>query len=250
MKSPSRSSNKPLPINRRTALKWVTASIGAPTVLGACSSGQSTRNGSGNAKPRASGNDTLLGIPKSVGGRRYGGDPRIMTPEITWPLTMTSQHLAVATALSDVVLPAGKGFPSGSAVGVPSFLNEWVSSPYEQTEKGRQHCFLLFEWLERRARDDTGKGFVALALEKQQAIVDRVAWRERVTPAVAAEAEAFDTFRVLAVSAYFASREGSAWLGYVGNTPQSGEYPGPSAEALDHLEGVLGSLNLKMPKNL
>jgi hypothetical protein len=34
-------------------------------------------------------------------------------------------------------------------------------------------------------------------------------------------------------------------IGYMGNTPSAGEYPGPTPEALAHLNAALVKLNLK-----
>jgi hypothetical protein len=36
-------------------------------------------------------------------------------------------------------------------------------------------------------------------------------------------------------------------VGYIGNVPISGEYPGPSKDAMTHLAGVLKQLGLPLP---
>ena len=238
-------------VTRRTAFKWVAASLGSSSLIAVWNwTGVDEDAAAEAASAQTSASGPLLDTPKPINGRPYGGDPTIMAPEITWELTMTPRQLQLAAALSDVVLPAQAGLPSGSSVGIPQFLDEWVSSPYEQTQKGRSDCFLLYEWLERESRATSDVTFVESALAAQQLLLDRIAWRDRVEPGLEVEAEAFDTFRSLAVSAYFASQEATDWIGYVGNKPGSGDYPGPTEEALEHLRGVLASLDLDLPEGL
>ncbi len=44
--------------------------------------------------------------------------------------------------------------------------------------------------------------------------------------------------------AYFASPEGTKDLGYIGNIPIAGDYPGPTPEAIAHLDTILDELGL------
>ncbi|MBT5682665.1 MAG: gluconate 2-dehydrogenase subunit 3 family protein, partial [Gammaproteobacteria bacterium] len=44
--------------------------------------------------------------------------------------------------------------------------------------------------------------------------------------------------------AYFASPEGTKDIGYIGNTPIAGDYPGPTPEAMAHLDKMLSDLGL------
>ena len=45
---------------------------------------------------------------------------------------MTSEELKTTTALADLILPKDANGPAASEVGVPEFINEWVSAPYEK----------------------------------------------------------------------------------------------------------------------
>ena len=56
--------------------------------------------------------------------------------------------------------------------------------------------------------------------------------------------QAMSRFRRLVLAAFFCSPEGTKDLGYIGNTPIAGDYPGPSVEALSHLNEVLAELGL------
>lgn len=225
--------------DRRTTLKWMLAGIGSAPLIAACG---------GADGPTASA--TLLGTPAPVSGTPYGSDPDLLSASVTWPRTMTAAQLNLVAALSDVIMPEAEDIPAGSALGVPDFIDEWVSSPYEQTQDDRTACFELFEWLEAEAREAGADSFVSAPLETKTTLLDRIAWSESVEPGLETQAESFGRFRTLAVSAYFASEQGSAWLGYIGNQPAMGDYAGPSAEALEHLEQALVPLGLTLPADL
>ena len=64
-----------------------------------------------------------------------GVDPNLLTKEIPWPRILTPAEKALVTALGDVIIPADDFGPAASAVGVPDFIDEWVSAPYEQQQK-------------------------------------------------------------------------------------------------------------------
>jgi Gluconate 2-dehydrogenase subunit 3 len=226
-------------MDRRTTLKWMLAGLGTAPLVAAC----------GGADGPAS-SAALLGQPGAISGVPYGADPDMLAPSVTWSRTMTPAQLSLVAALGDVIMPAADDMPAASALGVPDFIDEWVSSPYEQTQDDRAACFELFEWLEQEARAQGAASFAATTLAGQQALLDRVAWSENVEPGLEDQASAFSRFRTLAVSAYFASEQGSAWLGYVGNQPALGDYAGPTEEALDHLAAALDTLGLNMPEGL
>ena len=225
--------------DRRTTLKWLLAGVGVTPVLAACG-----------APDREAPPARLLGEPKPISGTPYGADPDLMMPSVTWDLTMTAAQLQLVAALTDMVLPAMDDVPSGRDLGVPDFVDEWVSSPYEQTQDDRERLFSMFEWLEGEARSAGAASFAEAPESQRVEILDRIAWKDRVTEEVQAQADAFDTFRNLSVSAYFASEPGSAWLGYLGNRPSVGAYAGPTQEALDHLDAQLASLGLQRPSGL
>lgn len=225
--------------DRRTTLKWMLAGIGTTPLVAAC----------GGADGPAS-STVLLGTPAPISGARYGSDPDLLAASVTWPRTMTGAQLTLVAALCDVIMPEADDIAAGSTLGVPDFIDEWMSSPYEQTQDDRIACFDLFEWLEAEARRAGASSFAAAEPDTKTDLLDRIAWRERVEPGLEAQADAFRRFRTLAVSAYFASEQGSAWLGYIGNQPSMGDYAGPSAEALDHLAQALDTLGLTLPTDL
>ena len=226
-------------MDRRTTLKWMFAGLGTAPLVAACG---------GADGPSSSA--ALLGTPGQISGTPYGADPDLLDPKVTWARTMTRDQLTLVAALSDVIMPAADDIQAASSLGVPDFIDEWLSSPYEQTQDDRAECFALFEWLEAEARATGSASFASASLDAQSTLLDRIAWRDKVEPGLDAQAAAFGKFRTLAVSAYFASEEGSAWLGYIGNQPAMGDYAGPTPEALDHLQNALAGLGLTMPTDL
>ncbi|MEL7542081.1 MAG: gluconate 2-dehydrogenase subunit 3 family protein, partial [Pseudomonadota bacterium] len=111
-------------MDRRTTLKWLLVSVGATPLIAAC--GQSEPAPAETTEP-------LLGTPETISGTRYGADPDMLDPQVTWERTMTRQQLQLVAALCDVVMPASDALPAASMLGVPDFVDEWVSSPYEMT---------------------------------------------------------------------------------------------------------------------
>ncbi|MEM7458865.1 MAG: gluconate 2-dehydrogenase subunit 3 family protein [Pseudomonadota bacterium] len=228
-------------MDRRTTLKWLLVSVGATPVIAAC--GQSEPVPAETTEP-------LLGTPAPLTGTPYGADPDMLDPQVTWERTMTRQQLQLVAALCDVVMPASDALPAASTLGVPDFVDEWVSSPYEMTQGSRTECFGLFEWLEGEARDLGAVSFAAATTDQQKSLLDRFAWNENVEAGLENQASAFASFRTISVSAYLSSAEGSEWLGYQGNRPATGDYAGPTQEALDHLAAALEPLGLSIPEGL
>ena len=231
-------------MDRRTTLKWLLVSVGATPVIAACGQSESV------PVATTERSELLLGTPAPISGTPYGADPDLLDPQVTWERTMTRSQLQLVAALCDVVMPASEGLPAASTLGVPDFVDEWVSSPYEMTQGSRTACFDLFEWLEGEARDLGAASIATARLDQQKILLDRIAWSQSVEPGLETQASAFDSFRTISVSAYLSSAEGSAWLGYEGNRPATGDYAGPTQAALEHLAAALEPLGLSIPEGL
>jgi len=52
----------------------------------------------------------------------------------------------------------------------------------------------------------------------------------------------FSRLRRLVFGGYFTSPEGVEDIGYIGNVPIAGDYPGPTDEAMEHLNRVIADL--------
>lgn len=219
--------------SRRTTLKWLGA-VMAAAPLAACGESPS----SGLAWP----------VPAPLTGPGYGRDPNMLEPSYPWPLTMTRDELMAVAALVDLILPEEDGLASGSGAGIPAFLDEWISAPYPDQQKDRALILPGLAWLDAESMARSGRRFAHADLAAQKAIADDIAFRDRVKPGLEKPAEFFGRVRSLALGAWFTTAGGWDYLGYLGNRPASGDYAGPTPEALEHLAGVLASMGLAMPE--
>ncbi len=222
-------------VDRRTTLRWLVASMAANTMLAACG---------GSEQEAAVQALAGLGVPATPDGVSYGTDPDLSNPVVPWVKTMTKQQLHHAAALADTILPAGETSPSASEVGVQDFIDEWVSAPYEAQQADRSVIFDGMEWLEQASQDRFSISFADAGADQRAAILDDIAYRDRVKTGLEEAARFFARFRHLAMSAYYATIPGMTEIGYIGNTPITGAYPGPTPEALAHLEKALERLGL------
>lgn len=234
---------KHLRVDRRTTIKWLAA-----TMLSANAGCSSNARFVGEEIPPAAGTDgALLGVARVPGGTGYGTDPKLMNPVIPWPRTMTSAQLETTSALCDWILPEDDKSPAASALGVPDFIDEWISAPYKQQQEDRTLILEGLEWLEQRCQASHGRSFVSASEEQAADLVKSIAQRAPGAAESSNLAAFFDRFRFLAVGAFYTTEAGIADIGYIGNVPISGDYPGPSEAAMTHLAGVLETLGLTMP---
>lgn len=191
-------------IDRRTALTWIGV-VGAATAVGA---------GVVVYGPRVGGKPDTKG---------YGTDPKLSPPDkAPWPRLLSDEELQAAAILADFILPASGAAPAASALGIPDFIDEWVSAPYPDQVKDRPII-----------RD----GLKALA-EKNAA----------GRPAAMATLQTggdpfFKRFRALTIGAYYTTEEGFKDIGYIGNVAREAD-EGPSAEVKAAIEAALKSLGL------
>jgi len=203
----------------------------------------------------ASGQDVAEWQPvnlKPVTYPGYGQDPNLIHPApVPWPLTLSTPELVLLAVLSDILIPADGKVPSASAVKVPDVIDEWVSAPYPQQQTHRKLIAAGLNWCDREALRRFARPFVNADKNDQLAIVHDIAFPERVNrPGLHQELHQailfFDLLRRLVTGMYYSSPEGSRELGYQGNVPINGDYPGPSAEAMAHLNEQLTILGLKL----
>ena len=164
--------------------------------------------------------------------RGIGTDPNLLKKEIPWPLVLTVEAMKLVTALGDIVVPADEHGPAASAVGVPEFINEWVSAPYEEHQKDLATIRAGLAWIDGEAQKRFGKGFAAASPDRQTAIVEDIV--KEGTAARKAANGFFRTFRDRVAGGYYSTPEGWKAIGYIGNVPLA-EYPAPPPEVLKHL---------------
>jgi len=218
-----------LTVNRRTTLRWLGVMMAA-------------------SQAAACGDDFKSGWPtlEPLDAKGYGSDPKLDEGKAPWPLTMTKAELLTAATAADLILPAEGEAPAPSQVGVPAFLDEWVSAPYESQQKDRALIIPGLAWLDRESRARNGGLIFAKAKPEQQKLIfDDIAFKDKVKPGLEKPAEFFRRFRALTLGAFYTTQEGWADIGYLGNDPTDGPYPGPTPEAIAHMKKLVESMGLK-----
>ena len=204
-------------LDRRTALKWMLGAAATAAVIG---------------RPAFA---AFGGGPAAA--KPYGTDPelnRAYRPGELWPLTFTAAQHRTAAALCAAIIPAEGATPSAAAVGVPDFIDEWISAPYPDQQEDRTPILAGLDWIEREARHRSGKSFAELDDPAVAAICDDLCHAPDARPEFAEAAKFFARFRDLTAGGFYSTPAGMKDIGYVGNTPQA-EFKGPTPEALRHL---------------
>ena len=200
-------------VDRRTAIAWVGAVAAAAAAAGA---GVVLYERRPHGKPEA----------KTASGG-YGTDPKLNPPaKAPWPRLLSQEELQTAAVLADYILPASGAAPSASSLGVPDFVDEWVSAPYPDQVKDRP---IIRDGLKALAPRLTADRAAALA----------------ALPGAADEATNafFKRFRALTIGAYYTTEAGFKDIGYIGNQARASD-PGPSPEAKAAVAKALKSLGL------
>ncbi len=206
-------------ISRREALQW----IASATVLMA-------------AQPGAVAADSAA--PASTpSGKPYGTDPNLLKsykPGELWPLTFSEGQRRTVTALVDLILPADDRSPAASTVGVPAFIDEWVSAPYATQQADRPVLLDGLQWLEAESRKRFEADFAALTAAQQSQIADAICHLPAAKPGFETAAKFFHLFRNLTLGGYYTSPVGMKDVGFIGNVART-RFDGPPPEVLAKL---------------
>lgn len=187
-------------ISRREAIQWVMA-VSAAAALPRGTFAQSAK-------------------PPSTAAQGYGVDPNLVkvhAPGSFWPLTFNAGQRRVAGVLADVIIPRDELGPAASEVGVPSFLDEWISAPYPDQQKDRPVILDGLAWLEEESQKRFKKKFAELLATQHDAICQDICFEETARSPFKKAAFFFTRFRWLCAAAYYATPEGWKAIGYVGN---------------------------------
>jgi hypothetical protein len=205
-------SQSPLPMDRRDAIKWMLAAAASLT-----------------ARLHAQ-------APGPAGGTKgYGPDPdlmRVYKPGDLWPLVLDAGQRRQIVALCDEILPADAGSPAASSVGVPDFLNEWVSAPYADQAADRELFVAGLAAVDEVAHAMFRRGFAEASAAERSALCRQMSEASPDLPAPANDF--FKRFRDLAMLGFYTTPVGSRDVGYVGNTPTV-TFDGPPPEVLRRL---------------
>lgn len=203
-------------LDRRSAIKWMltaAASVALMERAGVAAEGAATT------------------------GVGYGTDPdlvKIYKPGDVWALTFTGAQRRTATALCDTIIPADAKSPAASKVGVPDFIDEWISAPYPGHADDKRTVVEGLNWIDAEAQKRFGNDFADLVLRQKNAICDDICAFGKAKPEFKQAAGFFRKFRDLTAGGFYSTPEGMKDIGYVGNVP-SVNFDGPTPEALKHL---------------
>ena len=203
--------NEPTRMARREAIQWMVAATASVSAL----------------------NYSSFGAPATPPG--IGTDPNLLEPIVPWPRTLTPEHLRTVTALCDVIIPEDGKSPSASAVGVPDFLDEWLSAPYPEQQSDRKQILEGLAWLNAESRKRFKKEFARLAEREQQQICDDICHAPTAKREFISAAEFFAKFRNLTAGGFYTTPQGMKDIQYIGNIPLE-TFEGPPAEVLAHLK--------------
>lgn len=207
-------------LDRREAIKWMMTFAAGAMLVPSRGFGQS------GATPVA-----------TPSGKGYGTDPDLMKdykPGDLWPLTFTDAQRRTATALCDVIVPADEASGSASSVGVPDFIDEWVSAPYPEQQHDRPVVLAGLAWIDAEAQKRFGADFAAATTMQQHAICDDICYEPEAKPEFKQAAAFFNRYRDLTTGGYYTTPVGMKAIGYIGNVPLP-SFDGPPPELIEKL---------------
>lgn len=185
----------------------------------------------------AGGDPALLAQEVSKEAKGYGTDPdlqKIYTPGDVWPLTLTAEQKTAAVALADILLPADGLGPAASDLRVADYIDEWVSAPYPEQQAVRPVILGGLDGLNAEARKRESVAFAELPAAQQTAYCEYIADPAKSNATHPQAHGFFNSFRDLAMGAYYATPEGWKAIGYVGNQSLA-SFDGPPPEVLKQL---------------
>ncbi len=222
-------------VSRRVTLAWVAAASASPWTVAQIEPAV--------AQPQTAGLWKAVAVTP-ISGPGYGQDPNLLKPAVPWPLTLTAEQRAVLRIAADLMLPADAHSPSGGALHIDAFVDEWVSAPYQQQQQDRALILSGLAWLDAESTARFGQTFAQAGDAQRRAIFDSIAFKARVQPGYERPAFFFARLRGLMLGGFYSLPEGMADIGYIGNAPMPG-YPGPTADAMAHLNAALAKLDIK-----
>ena len=169
-----------------------------------------------------------------VGPRGTPTDPDLLHPKKDWPRKLSPSELATLSVLVDTIIPADSKSPSASAVGVPAWINEYVSAPYDGQMRDLIRVRGGLVWLNVESNKRFGKSFGGLSAQERAQICDDICYLPKAKPEFQSAARFFDLVRDLAAVGFYTTDAGMKDLQYIGNMALP-RFDGPPPEVLKHL---------------
>ena len=217
-------------VNRRDALKVMAVAASLPILDGMVTTEVQAQAAAPVATTGAGAQPARL----LSGPRGTASDPDLLRPKKDWPRKLFASELVTLAALCDVIIPADAKSPSASAVGVPAYINEHVSAPYDGNARDLVRVRGGVSWLNLESTKRFGRTFARLTNAEQTQICDDICFLPKARLEFQAGARFFDLVRDLSATAFYTTDAGMKDLGYVGNVALPKWDPPPPA-VLKHL---------------
>lgn len=172
--------------------------------------------------------------PPWTGPAGTPSDPNLVTPKIWWRKVLQPGELATLAVLCDTIIPADGHSPAASQVGVPDYINEWVSAPYDYQREALVRLRGGLAWLNHEAGRRFNRPFAGLTEAERHQICDDICYEKTAKPEFLGPARFFDMVRDLTATGFYTTREGMKDLQYIGNIPLQ-RWDGPPREVLERL---------------
>lgn len=209
----------PSNVSRRHALKWITGSAAGAA-----------------AGPVIAAPHETEPAPPAYASRYNLHDPDFTKATSgTWERLLSTEELKTVTTLADIILPKDAKGPAASEAGVPEFINEWISAPYDENREDRETVRGGIGWLNTESFRRHGGRFDELPASDQLKILDDICDATKAKPEHQTGAHFFKKFRQLCLGGYYTHSSTWKYLGYVGNITIGGPYPGVPAEIIKKL---------------
>ena len=209
-------------IDRRAALQAMVAVTGLPVLASSLAAQQ----------PQPI-NRPVVQFPV-VGPRGTPTDPDLLHPKKDWPRKLSPGELATLAVLVDTIIPADAKSPSASAVGVPAWINEYVSAPYDGQMRDLIRVRGGLAWLNVESEKRFGRTFQRLTAAERTQICDDICYLPKAKPEFQSAARFFDLVRDLTAVGFYTTDAGMRDLQYIGNLALP-KFAGPPPEVLKHL---------------
>lgn len=227
-------------LSRRTTLQWMMAAAALPLARWPS---PAMAAGGGTAPQLDVIADWPATLPVAPPAKSYGRDPDLTKPVVPWPLTLSKAQRATIDLLGNLILPADERSPGAGTLGVGAFIDEWISAPYPVQQADRAQVLGGLIWLDAQSRAMHAAAFDAITPPQRAGLLDVLTVAAPVAK-MAAPVAFMDTLRYLFVLGFYSLPEGKADMGYIGDQPTPGDYPGPTREALAHLAQMLNRMGL------
>ncbi len=172
--------------------------------------------------------------PVLGGPRGTLSDPDLLHPKAPWPRKLSAHELATLAVLCDTIIPADARSPAASTVGVPAYINEYVSAPYEGQMRDLVRVRGGLAWLNTESNARFGKGFTGLTAAERNLVCDDICYLPRARPEHQAHARFFDLVRDLTATGFYTTDAGMRDIQYIGNVALP-RFDGPPPEVLRYL---------------